>query len=119
MGFFNRKSNVIDLTEHFHKEQEKLQAMKEEAKESQPESSTSSAFGFLGNLASSVRPSNSENNNDAGDYMDMSSDASEKRKRLAKRIMDMTNKLEDVSNSIYHLQQRIEVLEKKSNLNDY
>ena len=39
----------------------------------------------------------------------------EKRKKLAKRIIDMTEKIEDVSNQLYHLQQRVEVLEKKSN----
>jgi len=31
--------------------------------------------------------------------------------------VDMTEKLEELSNSIYHLQQRIEVLEKKANVN--
>jgi len=38
----------------------------------------------------------------------------ERRKKLAKRISDMTEKIEDVSNQLYHLQQRVEVLEKKS-----
>tara|TARA_Y100000034_G_scaffold125483_1_gene175087 strand:+ start:725 stop:991 length:267 start_codon:yes stop_codon:yes gene_type:complete len=40
----------------------------------------------------------------------------EKRKRLIKRLTDMTEKLEDVSNQIYLLQQRIEVLEKRLNV---
>ena len=39
----------------------------------------------------------------------------ERRKKLAKRIIDMTEKIEEVSNQLYHLQQRVEVLEKKSN----
>jgi len=38
----------------------------------------------------------------------------EKRQRLGRRLLDMTNKIEDLSNQIYHLQQRIEVLEKKN-----
>ena len=33
--------------------------------------------------------------------------------------MDITNKLEDLSNQIYHLQQRVEVLEKKTNTGNY
>ncbi len=38
----------------------------------------------------------------------------EKKKKLAKRIADMADKIEDLSTQIYHLQQRIEVLEKKT-----
>jgi peptidoglycan hydrolase CwlO-like protein len=41
------------------------------------------------------------------------SEIGEKKKKLAKRLMDMTSKVEDLSNQIYHLQQRIEVLERK------
>ena len=41
----------------------------------------------------------------------------EKRQRLIKRLSDMTERLEDASNQIYHLQQRIEVLEKRLNIN--
>ena len=48
---------------------------------------------------------------------DSLTDAEEKKKRLAKRIADMTTKLEELSNQIYHLQQRVELLERKSGLN--
>jgi hypothetical protein len=41
----------------------------------------------------------------------------EKKKKLAKRLIDITEKLEDLSNQIYHLGQRVEVLEKKTNVN--
>jgi len=44
---------------------------------------------------------------------DSLSDSDDKRKKLTKRILDMTNKLEEISNQIYHMQQRIEVLERK------
>lgn len=37
----------------------------------------------------------------------------ERRKRLAKRLVDMIEKIEDLSNQIYHLQQRMEVVERK------
>ena len=37
----------------------------------------------------------------------------EKKKKLAKRIVDLIDDVENLSNQIYHLQQRIEVLEKK------
>ena len=38
----------------------------------------------------------------------------EKKKRFVKRIVFLTEKIDDLSNQIYHLQQRVEVLEKKS-----
>ena len=40
----------------------------------------------------------------------------EKKKKLAKRIVDLTDDVENLSNQIYHLQQRIEVLERKLNV---
>ncbi len=116
MAFFKRKPKIVDLSEHYHKQQEKIQAMKEESKEDSSESSTSSGFGFLGNLASSASSNVVE---DSDGYLDVAGNPSEKRKRLAKRIMDMTTKMEDLSNQIYHLQQRIEVLERKLHVKDY
>jgi len=41
----------------------------------------------------------------------------ERRKKLAKRIADITDKLDGLGNQIYLLQQRIEVLERKLNIN--
>lgn len=38
----------------------------------------------------------------------------EKKKRFVKRIVFLTEKIDELSNQIYHLQQRIEVLEKKA-----
>jgi len=40
----------------------------------------------------------------------------EKRKRFTKRIADLTETIEDLSNQIYHLQQRVELLERKLNI---
>lgn len=113
MRFFNRKPKILDLTEHYKRQQEKVEAMKEEAKENSP---TESSFGFLGNIASA---GSSSSNVESSEYVDVSSSADEKRRRLAKRLMDMTSKIEDLNNQIYHLQQRIEVLEKKSNINSF
>ena len=71
--------------------------------------SSSSGFSFLGNLASS-----SSSETQSNDYIPASDERTEKRKKLAKRLIDMTTKIEDLSNQIYHLQQRVEVLERKS-----
>jgi NAD+--asparagine ADP-ribosyltransferase len=93
MGLFKRKEKIIDLSGY--KLQEKKIVPKKE--------DTSSNLEFLGNLAGSNSSSNS--------YVDMGE--GEKKNKLAKRLLDMTNKIEDLSNQIYHLKQRIELLERK------
>jgi ubiquinone biosynthesis protein UbiJ len=45
-------------------------------------------------------------------------DAQEKRRRLAKRLKDMTDSIEALSSQVYQLQQRIELLEKKTQKED-
>lgn len=107
---FGKKKEILDLTEKYKKQQEKIQSDKEEA---DSQSSSGGAFSFLSNLASSSSPEAKSE-----DYLDISG-AEEKRKKLAKRLIDMTAKLEDLSNQIYHLQQRIEVLERKMGVGSY
>lgn len=41
-------------------------------------------------------------------------DAEEKKRKLAKRISDMMDKIDELSTQIYHLQQRLEVVERKT-----
>ncbi|MBL7059045.1 hypothetical protein ISS08_01175 [Candidatus Pacearchaeota archaeon] len=108
---FGKKREVLDLSERYHQQQEKIEAMREEVKEEQTTSS-GGMFGFLGNIASNASSSESSSN-----YLDDSESTADKKKRLIKRIMDMSSKLEELSNSIYHLEQRIDVLEKKSGTN--
>lgn len=107
MGFlgFGKKKRVLDLTEGYKKQQEKITQTQNDDPPSQ------NSFSFLGNLASS-------SNTESEDYVDVSG-AEEKRKKLAKRFMEMTTKIEELSNQIYHLQQRIEVLEKKMDVNRF
>jgi len=112
---FGKKDKILDLTENYKKQQEKISQMKEDNQEADPqESSSQEGFSFLRNLASSSAPSSetaSEN------YVNVSGE--DKKRKLAKRLIDMTNKVEDLSNQIYHLQQRIEVLERKSGAGNY
>jgi len=109
---FGKKANIIDLSEKYRKQQEKLQTQSETPSTDTKQSSSAGAFSFLGNLASASNSSQQTSDN----YATLGGDAEDKRKRLAKRFMDMTTKIEDLSNQIYHLQQRIEVLERKSGL---
>ena len=43
----------------------------------------------------------------------------EKKKNLAKRISGMVEKIDGFSTKIYHLEQRIEVLEKRTRVNNF
>jgi len=121
MGLFNfgKKDKVIDLSERYKKQQEKTEEIKESLKDSNSQETSSNPFGFFGNFSANSETSqnsNSEINPDSNSY---SSHPDDKRKKLAKRLMDMTEKLEEISNQIYHLQQRIEVLEKKTGTGNF
>ena len=111
MGFlgFGKKKDFIDLGERYRRQKEKEEEMSSESSQE----STQGAFDFLGGLASSSGQTESSE-----EVIDVSSEPDRKRK-LAKRIMDMTSRMEDLSNQIYHLQQRIEVLERKLEINRF
>jgi len=123
MGFFGpRKKDVIDLTEGYNRGKSKastFSANKQgnetssglgQGKEKSSDSSGFMPLGFFSDSPATKKESFSENSFDSGD-------AQERRRKLAKRLVDMTDKIEDVSNQIYHLQQRLELLERKINPN--
>ena len=105
-GFGKKGRDVIDLAERFRKQKEKEEQTA--SSESAPESSSPSPLAFF-DSPRDLSESDSE-------VIDLSASSGERRKKLAKRILEITNKLEDLSNQIYHLQQRIEVLERKTNI---
>ena len=107
MGLFGlgKKDNFVDLGEKYRKQQEKAREIKEDSKE-EVQPASSGIFSMFGGATPSVTPEEDSNSNDVA----------EKKRKLAKRLIDMTDKIEDLSNQIYHLQQRVEILEKK-NLN--
>lgn len=115
---FRKRRGIIDLTEHLRKQEEKVGEIKSDIPETSDSSQSSGgAFGFLSGLASGA--SSSQEDTSTSDYSGLGSSVEEKRKRFAKRLMEMTSKIEDFSNQIYHLQQRIEVLEKKLDVNRF
>ncbi len=104
MGWlFKKKGNVLDLTERYRKQQEKVAEIK---RETQATSNSISPIGIFGMQTS--------NTNTNSGYTNISSNEDEKKRKLAKRLMTITDKLEELSNQVYHLQQRIELLEKKN-----
>ncbi len=119
MGFlgFGKKDRILDLSERYKKQQEEKVQMEGDNQEADSqESPPQEGLGFLGNLASG---SSSDSETQSGDYVDISGNVGEKKRRLAKRFLDLTSKIEELSNQIYHLQQRIEVLEKKNGVGSY
>ena len=120
MGIFGlgRKKGVVDLGERYRQQQERAAQIRQDAEgdnvdlnsDSIGQTPVAEGFGFLGSMAGAGSSESSTDSN----YLDITSDVGEKRKKLAKRFMEMTERIEDLSNQIYHLQQRIEVLERKA-----
>lgn len=108
MAFFKirKKKDILDLSESKAPVLKKTQSSTTVS--SEKESTPFLSFPFFNN----PQPVESE-------VPEQSEDSQEKRKRLAKRLVDMTSKIEDLDNKIYHLQQRIELLEKKEGLTGF
>ena len=111
MALFRRKDRgVLDLTEKYRRDQEKAAETQSDSETSS--TGTSSAFGFLGDMASASSSGTDET-------VDVASQVETRRRELSKKLLQLTEKIEDLSNQIYHLQQRIEVLERKSGVGSY
>jgi len=119
MGWFKRKDKVIDLTEHYNRN--KGISQKDGVVDLTPSSSNSSntADSSSGSIFGGIF--GDANNSTTSTYGtgESSLDPDAKRKRFAKRLKDMTDKMEDISNQIYHLQQRIEVIERKMDVSRF
>lgn len=108
MGLFGRKKErVVDWSERYKLQEKKVADNKKEEKA--PE------MGFLSDMANGV--STSDNVSWDNDSSKSSDYVQDKRQKLTKRLLDMTEKIEDLNNQIYHLKQRIELLEKKLKVN--
>jgi len=113
MGFFSKKKEVVDLGALYKKQKEKSIQLKNSLKSEEPvKTEENNSGGFLG-FFNMGNQNNSETSPSVSEPYENNDSAEDKRKRLAKRLKDMTDKIEDLSNQIYHLQQRIEVLERK------
>lgn len=125
MAWFKRKEKILDLTDKYHRQKQKdsAEALKKRHSENSivsNENSNDSGFpSFLGGLANAATQQESNSEKNSSEYIDLSNGGSgeDKKRKLAKRLMSMTEKIEDLSNQIYHLQQRVELLERKSKIN--
>jgi len=116
MAFFRKKRNeVLDLTGRYRRQQEKKEGTEELLNNSSSQNEDVSGLGFFGAIANTASSSQDNSIQTYGSF----DDAEEKKRRLSKRLMDMTEKIEELSNQIYHLQQRIELLERKAGVRGY
>ena len=123
MNLFKKKKKVLDLTRYkkrFPKEEPQEEEIKDltQNSNSQPaptnSANTGSSGGFLGNFFGFGGSSSSAESAPQTVTESSSSDLEERRQKLVKRLTYMTDKLEELSNQIYKLQQRVELLERKS-----
>jgi len=92
------------------RQEEKLENFKSNAEEANSQGNQSSGgfFSFFGNSGDKTNiNASSESSFESPD---------QRRKKLAKRLSDMTLKMEDLENQIYHLKQKVEVLERKQKI---
>lgn len=125
MALFRKKEKILDLTEYYNKRKPEIAGTSSETIDLTSDSENNSTNsnqnentgGFFGSFFGSA---NTTTKNESPTIIESSEDnplaIQEKKRRLAKRLKNMTDKLEDMSNQIYHLQQRIELLEKKAEI---
>jgi TolA-binding protein len=132
-----KKDRVVDLSGRLDRHRER---MRERTSNPQPDSSgtldlssNSNSYGSSSSSESSSSTSSDSSENSGGFFGSFFgggsssssnstetalSESEEKRKRLAKRIAYMTDKIEELENEVFRLKQRLEVVEKKQRL-DY
>lgn len=98
MKFFKKKKEFLDLRGKYIKDQERKKRILESRKSDSPEKNQNDSLNFFGSL----------NNFDK-----------EETKKDSKELLKLTEKIEELSNDIYHLEQRIEVLEAKLRVNNF
>src|SRR3989344_5047505 len=107
MGLFDffRKERVVDLSSPYRMKNEGRVSEKNPSKDVSPQISASGMFESLdsGKIPGNFGEAGADNSNES---------VEERRKKLAKRLVNITERLDILSTQLYHLQQRIELLEK-------
>lgn len=107
---FKKKKKVIDLTEYYSQNELPSESYSMEKGTGSPnivaQSSSSSNNGPFGNFFGNANESRNEQREEPLSL-------EERKQRFVNRFAQMTERIEDLSNQIYRLQQRVELLEKK------
>ena len=113
MAFFKKTpKKYVDLSEKLKKQEERIKNFKE--KNSEPLSSDiqeptrSNSGGFFNFFSAQSKDESMENSYDSSE---------EKRKKLIKRVIELTKKSETQEKEISKLKERMDILEKKQRLN--
>ena len=104
MGIFDKfkKDKVIDYTEQYRYS---IRKKSPQTVKTSANIQDSGEMGFLNDFAQSAKSDN--------DFSNSSLNSEERKEKLKQRLLNMTTQLEDLSNQIYRLNQRIEFLEQK------
>lgn len=128
MKIFNKKKSkgYIDLSSHLEKQENKKKTFIPQKTNSEGLVDLTGQLPKEENTSTETKPSESNSNNGFFGFFSQqkpkeeavynSDPQEEKKKRLIKRIMNLTNRLEDQEKEIHSLKQRIEVLERKQKL---
>jgi TolA-binding protein len=108
IGFRPDSSGTLDLSSSQNSYENSSTQTK-----NQENSDSSSSGGFFGSFFGG-----NTNSNTASPSGSVNNEAEERRKKLTKRILDMTNKIEELENEMFRMKQRLELVEKKQRL-DY
>jgi len=136
-----KKDDFVDLGERLRKQQERVDSLRTDMS-SEPaapvvetatlpqntsvepaSSASSSGSNFFGNFfggGNQTSPSPKPIESDSFTHMTQSTETPfEKKRKLAKRLSDITKSLESLSNAVYKMEQRLDLIERKLNLNRY
>ncbi len=132
MGIFDKfkKDKVIDYTDRYEYSIRKKSAPRIQSpsgpslpspiqlpppeSNSASQSSPASNLGFLSDFSQATQNSQTLNTPAMQTYDNTSSlNPEEKKEKLKQRLLNMTTQLEDISNQLYRLQQRMELIEQK------
>jgi len=108
-GFGKKEDEVVDLSARYKRQQERVQQQAVQPKkphtyfESLVENAKKQSEQQAEEQAVQINPPENANG-----------ELEEKRQKLGKRLVEIETKLDNISNQIYHLTQRVELLEKKT-----
>ena len=107
-GFGKKEEDIVDLSAKYKRQQERAQ---QQASVQQQRPHT-----YFESLVENAKKQNIEKQavqiNSPPE--NTSEEAEEKKQKLGRRLVEIEIKLDNISNQIYHLQQRVELLEKKT-----
>lgn len=110
MGFFGfgEKEKVVDLSERYRRQQEEKILNQSKAKQQfEQKPSSNPLSGLLNSVQSSQNLSSTPNEQAQEETPE------QKRQKFMQKFSEMVERLETLSTSLYHLTQRVELLEKK------